>query len=131
MLYEQKSSTIIIGIFIVISAILVVWLIPFNLNEHLARLAENSNSNIPENAGEMIIIYNGVAAIGGLAILIAAYVPAFIILINSFISLIFSIKNRKSISKTIRIVNYAYDAILVVFIVFSIIKLILFRTGIA
>ena len=128
---SRRSSTIIIGIFIVISSILVAWLVPFNLKEHLARLAENSSSNVPENAGEMIIIYNGVAAIGELAILIAAYVPAFIILINSFISLIFSIKNRKSISKTIRIVNYAYDATLVVFIVFSIIKLILFRTGIA
>ena len=128
---SKRSSTIIIGIFIVISSILVAWLVPFNLKEHLARLAESSSSNVPENAGEMIIIYNGVAAIGWLAILIAAYVPAFIIFINSFISLIFSIKNRKSISKTIRIVNYAYDAILVVFIVFSIIKLILFRTGIA
>ena len=128
---SKRSSTIIIGIFIVISSILVAWLVPFNLKEHLSRLAENSSSNVPENAGEMIIIYNGVAAIGGLAIIIAAYVPAFIILINSFISLIFSIKNRKSTSKTIRIVNYAYDAILVVFIVFSIVKIVLFRTGIA
>ncbi len=128
---SKKSSTIIIGIFIVISAILVVWLIPFNLNEHLARLAENSNSNIPENAGEMIIIYNGVAAIGGLAILIAAYVPAFIILINSSISLIFSIKNKKSTSKTIRITNYVYDVILVIFILFGIVKIVLFKTGIA
>ena len=128
---SRRSSRIIIGIFIVISSILVAWLVPFNLKEHLARLAENSSSNVPENAGEMIIIYNGVAVIGGLAILIAAYVPAFIIFINSFISLIVSIKNKKLISKTIRIVNYAYDAILVVFIVFSIIKLILFRTGIA
>ena len=128
---SKRSSTIIIGIFIVISSILVAWLVPFNLKEHLARLAESSSSNVPENAGEMIIIYNGVAAIGGLAIIIAAHVPAFIILINSFISLIFSIKNRKSTSKTIRIVNYAYDAILVVFIVFSIVKIVLFRTGIA
>ena len=128
---SKRSSTIIIGIFIVISSILVAWLVPFNLKEHLARLAENSSSNVPENAGEMIIIYNGVAAIGGLAIIIAAYVPAFIIFINSFISLIFLIKNRKSTSKTIRIVNYAYDAILVVFIVFSIVKIVLFRAGIA
>ena len=128
---SKRSSTIIIGIFIVISAILIAWLVPFNLKEHLAGLAESSNGNVPENAGEMIIIYNVVAAIGGLAILIAAYVPAFIILINSFISLIFSIKNRKSISKTIRIVNYVYDSILVVFIVFSIVKIVLFRTGIA
>ena len=128
---SKRSSTIIIGIFIIISSILVAWLVPFNLKEHLARLAESSSSSVPENAGEMIIIYNVVAAIGGLAILIAAYVPAFIILINSFISLIFSIKNRKSISKTIKIVNYAYDAILVVFIVFSIVKIVLFRIGIA
>ena len=128
---SKRSSTIIIGIFIVISAILIAWLVPFNLKEHLARLAESSNGNVPKNAGEMIIIYNGVAAIGGLAIIIAAYVPAFIILINSVISLIFSIKNRKSISKTIRIVKYVYDAILVVFIVFSIVKIVLFRTGIA
>ena len=128
---SRRSSTIIIGIFIVISSILVAWLVPFNLKEHLARLAESSSSNVPENAGEMLIIYNGVAAIGGLAIIIAAYVPAFIIFINSFISLIFLIKNRKSTSKTIRIVNYAYDAILVVFIVFSIVKIVLFRAGIA
>ena len=128
---SKRSSTIIIGIFIIISSILVAWLVPFNLKEHLARLVESSSSNVPENAGEMIIIYNGVAAIGGLAIIIAAYVPAFIIFINSFISLIFSIKNRKSTSKTIKIVNYAYDAILVVFIVFSIVKIVLFRTGIA
>ena len=33
---------------------------------------------MPENAGEMIIIYNGAAAIR-VAILIAAYVPTFII----------------------------------------------------
>lgn len=128
---SKRSSTIIIGILIVINAILFAWLVPFNLKEQLAGLVESSTSNVPENAGEMIIIYNGVTAIGVLAILIAAYVPAFIILINSFISLIFSIKNRKSISKTIRIVNYVYDAILVVFIVFSIVKIILFSMGIA
>ena len=128
---SKRSSTIIIGIFIVISAILIAWLVPFNLKEHLARLAENSSSNVPENAGEMIIIYNGVAAFGGLAILIAAYVPAFIILINSSISLIFSIKNKKSTSKTIRITNYVYDVILVIFILFGIVKIVLFKTGIA
>ena len=110
---SKRSSTIIIGILIVINAILLAWLVPFNLKEQLAGLVESSTSNVLENAGEMIIIY------------------AFIILINSFISLIFSIKNRKSISKTIRIVNYVYDAVLVVFIVFSIVKIILFRTGIA
>ena len=33
---SRRSGTIINGIFIVISSILVAWLVPFNLKEHLA-----------------------------------------------------------------------------------------------
>ena len=128
---SKYKSTIIIGIFIIISALFVAWLIPYNLKEHMENLIESTKNSIPENAGELILLYKGAAAIGGLAIVIAAYVPAFCILINSSVSLIFSIKNRKSTSKPIRIVNYVYAVVLVLFILFSITKLILFRTGIA
>lgn len=128
---RKYKSTIIIGIFIIISALFVAWLIPYNLKERMDALIESSKNNVPENAGELILLYTGVAAIGGLAIVIAAYIPAFCILINSSVSLIFSIKNRKSTSKSIRIVNYVYDVVLVLFILFSITKLILFMAGIA
>lgn len=128
---SKCKTTIIIGVFLVISTLFVIWLIPFNLKEQLSAFAESSNSNTPENAGELILIYNGIAAIGGLAIMIAAYIPAMIVLLNSCVSLIFSIKNRKSILKHIRIINYIYDVILISFVIFSVIKIVLFRTGIA
>lgn len=115
-----------------ISLILVAWLIPFNLKENYSAYVDSvNNSTVPENAEEMIIVYNGVAAIGGLAILISAYVPAVIATLNSAVSLVFSIKNRKSDLKSIRIINFIYDVILVSIIAFCIVKIILFRTGVA
>lgn len=61
---SKRSSPIIIGIFLVINSILVAWLVLFNLKEQLVGLIENSSSNVPENVEEMIIIYNGLTAIG-------------------------------------------------------------------
>ena len=61
---RKRSSPIIIGIFLVINSNLVAWLVPFNLKEQLVGLIENSSSNVPENVVEMIIIYNGLTAIG-------------------------------------------------------------------
>jgi len=87
----KRKSTIIIGIFLIVSILFVAWLILINLKEQFAGLSESASSNTPENAGELIFIYNGATAIGGLAILIVAYIPAFIVLINSSVSIIFSI----------------------------------------
>ena len=128
---HKKTSTIVIGIFLLISTLFVIWLIPFNLQESWTALIESANNHRPENAGEMILVYNGAAAIGGLAILISAYVPAFLIFMNSSISLVFSIKNRKSDVKAIRIINYCYDIILALYSIFSVVKILLFRFGIA
>ena len=61
---RKRSSPIIIEIFLVINSILVAWLVLFNLKEQLVGLIENSSSNVSENVGEMIIIYNGLTAIG-------------------------------------------------------------------
>ena len=128
---SKKTSTIVIAVFLLISTLFVIWLIPFNLQERWAALVESANNHKPESAGELILVYNGVAAIAGLAILITAYVPAFLIFVNSSISLVFSIKNRKSEMKTIRIINYCYDVILALYVAFSVVKIILFRFGIA
>ena len=127
---KRIKSTIVIGIFLLISILFVIWLIPFNLKERYSAYVE-SVQNSPKVEGEMILVLNLVAAIGALALLFAAYVPALLSLINSAVSLIFSIKNRKSSLKCIRIINYIYDVLLVGIIIFAIIKIILFRTGIA
>ena len=127
---KRIKSTIVIGIFLLISILFVIWLIPFNLKERYSAYVE-SVQNSPKVDGEMILVLNLVAAIGALALLFAAYVPALLSLINSSVSLIFSIKNRKSSLKCIRIINYIYDVLLIGIIIFAIIKIILFRTGIA
>ena len=62
--YEQKKWSDNYWKFIVINSILVAWLVLFNLKEQLVGLIENSSSNVIENVVEMIIIYNGLTAIG-------------------------------------------------------------------
>ena len=62
--YEQKKWSDNYWKFIVINSILVAWLVLFNLKEQLVGLIENSSSNVLENVVEMIIIYNGLTAIG-------------------------------------------------------------------
>ena len=123
---DKLKSTIIIGIILVISIIFVVWLIPFNLKtaiEIYKESVQNSNTNVE---GEMVIAVNLFASIGLLAIILSAYIPVVLCILNSGVSLIFSLKNRMSVNKTIRIINYVYDALLISIFVFSITKLILF-----
>ena len=123
---DKLKSTIIIGIILVISIIFVVWLIPFNLKtaiEIYKESVQNSNTNVE---GEMVIAVNLFASIGLLAIILSAYIPVVLCILNSGVSLIFSLKNRMSVNKTIRIINYVYDALLISVFVFSITKLILF-----
>ena len=127
---KRITSTIVIGIFLLISILFVIWLIPFNLKERYSAYVE-SVQNSPKVDGEMILILNLFAGIGALGLLCGAYIPALLSLINSAVSLIFSIKNRKSSIKCIRIINYIYDVLLIGFIIYAIIKIILFRTGIA
>lgn len=52
---SKCKTTIIIGVFLVISPLFIIWLIPFNLKEQLSAFAESANSNTPENAGELIL----------------------------------------------------------------------------
>lgn len=123
---DKLKSTIIIGIILVISIIFVVWLIPFNLKtaiEIYKESVQNSNTNVE---GEMVIAVNLFASIGLLTIILSAYIPVVLCILNSGVSLIFSLKNRMSVNKTIRIINYVYDALLISIFVFSITKLILF-----
>lgn len=123
---DKLKSTIIIGIILVISIIFVVWLIPFNLKtaiEIYKESVQNSNTNVE---GEMVIAVNLFASIGLLTIILSAYIPVVLCILNSGVSLIFSLKNRMSVNKTIRIINYVYDALLISVFVFSITKLILF-----
>ena len=123
---DKLKSTIIIGIILVISIIFVVWLIPFNLKTAIEIYKESVQNSNTDVEGEMVIAVNLFASIGLLAIILSAYIPVVLCILNSGVSLIFSLKNRMSVNKTIRIINYVYDALLISVFVFSITKLILF-----
>ena len=127
---ERKTSTIVIGIFILISLIFVIWLIPYNLSENIVNYKKSINDQNYNVEWEMTLGINLFAGIGLFALLFAGYLPSFLVLINSIISLIFSIKNRKSTSKPIRIINYSYDIVLGLFIIFAITKIVIFSAGI-
>lgn len=122
---DRLKSTIVIGIFLIISTFFVVWLLSYDYAE--AYRSFNESLNDPNNIeGGLILFFLGFASIGLFVLIAAAFVPAILCLINSVISIMFSIRNRKSTNKTIRIINYCYDAILLVYIVFCTVKLILF-----
>ena len=123
---DKLKSTIIIGIILVISIIFVVWLIPFNLKTAIEIYKESVQNSNTDVEGEMVIAVNLFASIGLLTIILSAYIPVVLCILNSGVSLIFSLKNRMSVNKTIRIINYVYDALLISVFVFSITKLILF-----
>lgn len=122
------ASSIVISVFLTISIILLVYLIPFNMKEEMEAYQASLQEQVDEN-GEVILVIGLVAAIGALGIMLAGYTPAIIILINSSISLILSIKNRKAEAKWIRILNYVFDGVLSTFIIIAILKIVLFRTG--
>lgn len=86
---ERKTSTIVIGIFVLISLIFVVWLIPYNLSENIINYKKSLDNQNYDLDGEMILALNLFAGIGLFALLIAGYVPCFLILVNSIVSIIF------------------------------------------
>ena len=128
---KYLNSTIIIGVFLLISILFVVWLIPFNLTETM----ETYLNSLPHpNGGESGLVVGAFTAVFAMpviqAIVQSAYIPAFLCLLNSAFSLPFSIRNRKSYSTPISVINYGYIVLLSAIIVFSFVKLILFITEI-
>lgn len=128
---EGLKSTIVIGIFLVISTLLLIFFLSLNLKETLELYADSIKNSDINSYGEVSIVIVGLASAGLFAIVLCAYASVVICIINSAISLFFAIKNSKSPVKPIRVVNYVYDIILVLFLGISIVKLILFAGGIA
>ena len=127
---KRIPSTVVIGIFLAISIFCVILLFRINLKESLEQLNKSVNEQAEGNEAAILPIAF-VAGLAGAGMVIVAYGSAIIPLINSSITIIFSIKNRKSSSKPVKIINYVYDGLLGFIIIFTIIKMILFATGVA
>lgn len=127
---KRIASTVVIGIFLAISIYFVIILFTFNLKESLQRLSDSATDRADGQVGAVVAV-GFAAGLAGAALIIMAYLFAIIPLINSLITIIFSIKNRKSCLKPVRIINYVYDGLLGFIIIFTIVKMILFATGVA
>ena len=132
--YDTKShltSTIIIGVFLLIMLVLTLLILPLDLKalQNVSISAESGGGD-SSSAGEQLgkafaLIF--VVLMGALAIYL---LNAFLIVFNIAcgIMLPFTIKNRRSPIKAIRIVNYCYLGVEGFIIISSVIKVIYLLT---
>ena len=109
------ASTVIISLLVLINLFLFVAVIaPLDI-------ADIVGNPLPENPGEIELLWGGLAV--GIVIVMFTVWAASIALTHA-ICLIFTIKNRRSSLKTIRIINLALDVANAVLIIGPIIKII-------
>ncbi len=123
---KRIVSTVILSI---ILTILLIFVLP-NLTLNLHESFENMKSDTSiEEYGPMAVLVVAIAAIG-MVFAIAIYCILFAAAaIASGVCLIFTIRNRKSCLKPIRIINYVLDGGFAFVIVASVTKIILFLCG--
>lgn len=119
-------STVIIGILLIISIYFTIVLIPIDIGRMLHGMAESSQE-AGSSSGTVAVAFAG-AIVGAVAVVLLHGIAISLVVVSG-ISLIFTIKNRRSYLKPIRIINYIYDGLLGSIIVIAIIKIILFRCG--
>ncbi len=123
---KRITSTIILSIILTILLIFVLPNLTLNLHESFENIKSNASMG---EYGPMAILVVAVGAIG-MVFAIAIYCILFAaVAITSGVCLIFTIRNRKSCLKPIRIINYVLDGGFSFVIVASVIKIILFLCG--
>lgn len=123
---KRITSTIILSI--ILCFLLVFVLNNLTLNLHKSFESMQPDTSI-EEYGEMSML---IVALGGLGMIVAniVFLASFAnAAIAAGICLIFSIKNRKSTLKAIRIINYVLDGGFAFIILASVTKIILFFCG--
>jgi len=116
-------STIIIGIFLAIGMFLALVFVGFTWKV-VQEMVESAKNSSDEAAGQ--IAGAGAAALVGalgVALVMIVYIS---VTIAMSICLPFSIKNRKSTLKPVRIISYVFDGLIGATLLLSIIKIILF-----
>ena len=116
---KRITSTVIISIFMLIVLVLTIIFVPLDIQKEIDKIAQQGNQN-----GDGSSIGAGLSAgiSGAILIIFSLFAHSATILI-SLIAIIFSIRNRKSTIKGIRIYNNILTAIFALCIVSSIVKL--------
>ena len=129
--YDKKRivSTVILFIFLAVGLFFAITFLPIGWKMINEAVESAKNSNQDSSATAQVIGGGAIALVAAIGIVLVFMV--FIgILIVSPICLIFSIKNRKSTLKPVRIISYVQDGLFSSLIVISIVKIILLLCGI-
>ena len=131
---NRLGPTIVAGILISIAVLLTVLSLTMNLKlaveQYMASLQEAANES--DTGGEMIIVATLVGSIGLLAIFIFYYGMLIIPHVIAGFCLIPVVKTlHRPVDKAIRIINFVYLGLIGFVIITTIVKFILYATGIA
>ena len=121
MTYDKKriTSTIILGIALTIALVFTAFLLSISWSALQAEAQEQE-----EVAGSIALVF-----VGAIGIVLLVMVSA-VVNVLSGVCLIFSIKNRQSTLKPIRIISYVMDGLFGFVIVATLVKIILLLIGI-
>ena len=121
------TSTVIIGIFLLIGMFLAIVLA--GTSWAAVKEAADAAKESQEDAAGQVVGGAAVAFAGALGIVLV-FIVYIGVTIDMAILLPFSIKNRKSKLKPIRIISYVFDGLIGATLLLSIIKMILFIAGV-
>ena len=121
------TSTIIIGVFLTIAMFFAILFAPVTWSavKAAADAAKDSSEEVAgQVAGSAAVAFVGAI---GMVLVIIVYIG---VLIDTAIILPFSIKNRKSTLKPVRIISYVLDGLIGATLLFTVVKLILCFAGV-
>ena len=121
------TSTIIIGVFLAIAMFFAFMFV--GVSWAAVKEAADAAAESQEDAAGQVVGGAAVAFAGAIGIVLVMIVY-FGVVIDTAIILPFSIKNRKSTLKPIRIISYVFDGLIGATLLLSIIKIILFFAGV-
>lgn len=127
---DRLTSTIVIGIILLLCLATVMFVFFTDINSILPKINQPSSDPSGSSSDVGYVIGTGIqAGVYAAALAVIYFVLLGVCLIPSGICLVFAIRNRKSSSKPIRIVNYVYDGVAVLVMVMAILKFILMVTA--
>lgn len=120
---KRITSTVILSVVLALFLFLCIAFLPFDVKAEIAKnskAAQDSSSDPVEG----VVATGAIAFVLGIGMVFFIFMYGFIIL-NSAICLIFTVKNRKSSLKAIRIISYIEDGAFLFCLISSLVKMIL------
>ena len=116
------ASTIVLGILLTIFLVFTFLLIGTSWAQ-LSAAIEESESNADSAGGQVAVAF--VLALFGALAMVLVIVVYVLLLIGNGICLIFTLKNRQSTLKPVRIISYVYDGLIGVMMIVAIVKIVM------